>query len=321
MDFPTAYELLWKLRAHYPLPAQQADFVSYLLLLAQQQESLATFACTAPTPALMQALDQSERNLRRLRADLTKTGWLMRAADTGDRYQLRLRELAEAQNISLPVAIVSVAPVTLPEPVAAPIPTPVVLTSQLAPPALVLVAEPVAPEEESSELIVTATGIVATTKRVTSEQELDLERFNAWCREEAPTVLKIKNTITAQQLTTLYEKYTPEMLAHILRQIDNKAGAAKTYTDAYKTVTNWCNMQLERKNNVVEIAASKDDKPLPKTLLHLTKLARDRQLVEQATPGLFDTTPAVIPKEYQQSLAQAQQRSDFFNWDLPKGSA
>lgn len=310
MDFFQAYQLLWACRQARPIEAQHADLLGYLLMRCYAQGRLDTLTCTAPLEELVKALRQSERNVRRQRSYLRERGYLA-LSDQHHEVKLLLHELAD--ELATPRGLLAAAP----EPQAYP-PVEILVLKEAVPPkaleragrrtvASVMQAQGAPPVK----VLVTGSGVklslLESNAAAAPLQVLDHNRFEAWLAEEAPKVLRFKYPITPHQLTDLFRKFDPKLIATKLRAIDNKTGAEKKYDHAYKTLVNWCKL-----GNFGRELDANDECPLPANQF----LADEKRNMPAEMGSLFaQTGDAGVLPEYAVAAQEAAARNDKFNWN------
>lgn len=81
-------------------------------------------------------------------------------------------------------------------------------------------------------------------------------KFNEWCKKEAPSVLKLKRPITRDEFYRLKERYGTQKMCEYLEKMDNWAPLTKRCTSAYKTVINWIGRDEQNSKNAGQDVAS-----------------------------------------------------------------
>lgn len=86
-------------------------------------------------------------------------------------------------------------------------------------------------------------------------------KFNQWCRENAPEVLKMKYPITESQFNKLREDYDGDTVAEYLKQMSNWQPLLKRCTNANLTLRNWITRDEKRRNSTERTASSTGVRP------------------------------------------------------------
>lgn len=77
-------------------------------------------------------------------------------------------------------------------------------------------------------------------------------KFNEWLKNNAPSVLKLKEPITEEQFKKL-KQFDKKSTADILIAMHNKKDLVKKYTSAYLTLTNWIKRNNTNENGKTRI--------------------------------------------------------------------
>lgn len=106
--------------------------------------------------------------------------------------------------------------------------------------------------EETNSLHINGATIYEPIQPVLTDEEKVFVGFQKWIGDNAAKILKMKEPVTAKQLTKLLSNYTREQVKDIFLQMHNKVDLLKKYEVAYTTANNWL------KRNYKTPPASKD---------------------------------------------------------------
>lgn len=71
--------------------------------------------------------------------------------------------------------------------------------------------------------------------------------FEKKMKERFPNIMKMEEPLTLEQAKKLKEKYDPDLLLHIMEQMDNYRPLVKKNISAYKTIINWCEREEDKR--------------------------------------------------------------------------
>lgn len=100
---------------------------------------------------------------------------------------------------------------------------------------------------------------VIEVEEVYDEDAEAYSKFVAWCKENAPMVLKVKRPISKDEFVKLRDKYGSSKMCAYLVKMDNWAPLTKKCVSAYRTVINW--IERDEQNNQTERGGSTSVRP------------------------------------------------------------
>lgn len=100
---------------------------------------------------------------------------------------------------------------------------------------------------------------VIEAEEVYDEVSEAYSKFVAWCKENAPTVLKVKRPISKEEFVELRDKYGSNKMCIYLAKMDNWVPLTKKCSSAYRTLINW--IERDEQNSQTERGGSTGLRP------------------------------------------------------------
>ena len=76
-----------------------------------------------------------------------------------------------------------------------------------------------------------------------SEEE---KKFFSYMREKFPRIMRMEQPLTLEQVKKLKERFDRDLIVKVLDDMENWKPLLKTKVSAYKTLSTWCQRELER---------------------------------------------------------------------------
>lgn len=91
----------------------------------------------------------------------------------------------------------------------------------------------------------------AVAKDNTGQRSERYDKFLKFLKKKTPYCYEHMKLPTEVEFYKLIDKYDPAMVAEIAEQIENRKDLRKTYTNLYRTLLNWLDNEMKRRNGAV----------------------------------------------------------------------